>query len=113
MGYNNIAKTHMYLSLTNKYFAMTKITDFPLPYAPFNCSLGNTEHSESVKIGALGVAYEKYDYLINDGNLYRYMGLNEKGNRFRYVRLMGNHVYDTVEIPYQLINYAKQIVCGK
>lgn len=114
IGYDNIRKHHMYLGLTdNKYFDMSKIADFPLPYAPFILSLGNTEHSESVKIGVLGVDYEKYDYLINDGKLYRYMGLDEKGKRFRYTRLMGDHVYDTVEITYRLVNEAKQIVCEK
>ena len=113
VGYNNIGKTHMYLSLTNKHFAMSKVTDFPLPYVPFDCSLDNTEHSESVKIGVLGADYEKYDYLINDGKLYRYMGVSEDGILFKYARFEGNFNIDLIEIPYQLINEAKQVVCGK
>ena len=113
VGYDNIGKTHMYLSLTNKHFAMSKIADFPLPYVPFSGSLDNTEHSESVKIGALGVDYEKYDYLINDGKLYRYMGVSEDGILFRYARFEGNFKVDFIEIPYQLGNEAKQVLCGK
>lgn len=113
VGYNNIGKTHMYLSLTNKRLAMSKIADFPLPYVPFSCGLGHTEHSESVKIGALGVDYEKYDYLINWGTLYRYMGACEDGINFKYAKFLGNLNIDFVDLPYQLVNEAKQVVCGK
>lgn len=113
VGYDNIRKTHMYLSLTDKYFATSKITDFPLPYVSFSGSLGNTEHSESVKIGVLGADYEKYDYLINGGKLYRYMGAYEDGRLFKYARFEENSNIDFVDLPYQIINEAKQIVCGK
>ena len=113
VGYNNKDKNHMYLSLTKKGFALSKIADFPLPYVPFSGSLGNTDHSESVKIGALSVGYEKYDYLINEGKLYRYMGAYEDGILFKYARFEGNFNVDFIEIPYQLINEARQIVCRK
>lgn len=113
VGYNDKYKNHMYLSLTKKSSVVYKITDFPLPYVPFNCSLGNTEHSESVKIGALGVDYEKYDYLINDGKLYRYMGVSEDGILFRYTKFRGNFNVDFVDLPYQLVNEAKQVLCRK
>ena len=113
VGYNNIRKTHMYLSLTDKRFAMSEIADFPLPYAPFTSSLDNTEHSESVKIGVLGVGYEKYDYLINNGKLYRYMGAYEDGIHFKYARFKGNFKVDFVDLPYRLVNEAKQVLCGK
>lgn len=103
----------MYLSLTDKYFATSKTTDFPLPYVSFSGSLGNTEHSEPVKIGVLGFDYEKYDYLINDGKLYRYMGASEDGTLFQYTKFLGNFKIDSVDLPYRLINEAKQIVCGK
>ena len=103
----------MYLSLTKKGFALSKIADFPLPYLSFSGILGSTEHSESVKIGALGVVYEKYDYLINDGMLYRYIGACEDGILFKYARLEGNFSVDFIEIPYQIMNEARQIVCGK
>ena len=113
VGYNNKDKNHMYLSLTKKGFALSKIADFPLPYVPFSGSLGNIDHSKSLKIGALGVEYEKYDYLINEGKLYRYMGAYEDGILFKYARFEGNFNVDFIEIPYQLINEAKQIVCWK
>lgn len=112
-GYDDKDKNHMYLSLTKKGFALSKIADFPLPYVPFSGSLGNTEHSKSLKIGALDVEYEKYDYLINEGKLYRYMGAYEDGILFKYARFEGNFNVDFIEIPYQLTNEAKQIVCGK
>lgn len=113
VGYNDKYKNNMYLSLTKKSFVVYKIADFPLPYVPFSGSLDNTEHSESVKIGALGVDYEKYDYLINDGKLYRYMGVSEDGILFRYARFEGNFKVDFIEIPHQLVNEAKQVLCGK
>lgn len=113
VGYDDIGKTHMYLSLTNKHFATSKITDFPLPYVSFNCSLGNTVHSESVKIGVLGIDYEKYDYLINDGKLYRYMGTSEDGILFKYAKFLGNFKIESVDLPYRLVNEAEQVVCGK
>ena len=113
VGYDNIRKTHMYLCLTGKRFATSEIAGFPLPCAPFKGSLGNTEHSESVKIGALGTDYEKYDYLINDGKLYRYMGAYDNGIFFKYARFDGNFNLDFIEIPYQIMNEARQIVCGK
>lgn len=113
VGFNPKYKIHMYLSLTDKRFAMSETTDFPLPYAPFTSSLDGMEHSESIKIGALGVGYEKYDYLISGGNLYRYMGDYENGRLFKYARFLGNFKIDSVDIPYRLINEAKQVVCGK
>ena len=113
VGYDNIRKTHMYLCLTGKRFATSKIAGFPLPCAPFKGSLGNTEHSESVKIGALGVDYEKYDYLINDGMLYRYLGAYDNGIFFKYARFDGNFNLGFIEIPYQIMNEARQIVCRK
>lgn len=113
VGFNPKYEIHMYLSLTDKRFAMSETTDFPLPYAPFTSSLDGREHSESVKIGVLGVDYEKYDYLINDGKLYRYMGVSEDGILFRYARFLGNFNIDFIDLPYQIINEAKQIVCEK
>lgn len=113
VGYNDESKYHMYLCLTSKPYARFKRTDFPTPYAPFSHSLDNTEHSESLKIGALGVGYGKYDYLINEGKLYRFMGEYEDGILFKYARLDGNYKVEFVEIPYQLINEANQITCGK
>lgn len=113
VGYNRGNNYHMYLCLTSKGFAMCNIADFPLPYAPFAHSLDHTEHSESLKIGAVGVDYEKYDYLINEGKLYRYVGAYEDGILFKYARLDGNFNVEFIEIPYQLMNEANQITCGK
>lgn len=113
VGYNHNMKVNMYIRLTGKRFAVSEIADFPLPCAPFRGSLGNVEHSESVKIGALGVDYEKYDYLINDGKLYRYLGAYDNGIYFKYARFEGDFKVDFIEIPYQIMNEARQIVCGK
>ena len=113
VGYNYKSETHMYLSLTDVRFAMCEIKDFPLPYAPFPHSIDYTEHSESLKIGALGVEYGKYDYLINEGKLYRFMGWGDVGKLFKYARFMGGNDIDFIEIPYKLRNYANQITCEK
>lgn len=113
VGYDDKTKTHMYLSLTNKHLALSKITDFPLPYAQFTCSLDGIEHSESVKIGASGVDYKKYDYIICHGVLYRFMGLTEDRKLFKYGRFMGNRRIDTIVLPTMIRNQAIQITCGK
>lgn len=113
LGFDSAIRAHMYLSMTSTRFSVTTHKGFPLPFVPLSGSLDNTEHSKSLKIGALGVDYEKYDYLINEGKLYRYMGAHEDGILFKYARLDGNFKVEFIEIPYQLINEAKQIVCGE
>lgn len=113
LGFDFAIGAHMYLSMTFTGFSVATHIGFPLPFVTLSGSLDSIDHSESVKIGALGVDYEKYDYLINKGKLYRYMGVSEDGILFRYAKFLGNFNIDFIDLPYQLINEANQIVCGK
>ena len=52
----------------------------------------------SLKIGGYGTDYEKGDYLINNGLLYRYMGvwrISDKGKYgYRYIQMAGNGCFN-------------------
>lgn len=102
---------HMYLSLTCGKYYLTTISDFPLPVLLLDSSFLYKEHKASVKIGVLGNKYKQYDYLINNGKLYRFMGWSDDGKLFKYARFMGGDDIDFIEIPYRLRNYAKQVAC--
>lgn len=113
VGYSAQNSAHMYISLTDGGYILATISAFPLPVVLVSDSLGLVEHTASVKIGVLGNKYKQYDYLINDGKLYRFMGLTDDGKLFKYARFMGGYDIEFIEIPYKLRNYAKQITCGK
>lgn len=113
VGYNGRLKEHLYLALTRKGFALKRLEDFPLPVVPFCVRLDGIEHSASVKIGASGIGYEKYDYIISNGTLYRYMGHTEDKKLYKYGRFMGNGKIDSVVLPIRLPNLAMQVLCGK
>lgn len=111
VGYNAQNSSHMYISLTSGEYILTILSDFPLPVILLSNSLGYVEHKASVKIGVLGNKYKQYDYLINDGKLYRFMGWSDDGKLFKYARFMDGNDIDFIEIPYRLRNYAKQVPC--
>lgn len=113
VGYSAQNSVHMYISLTDGGYILTTISAFPLPVVLVSNSLGLVEHTASVKIGVLGTEYKQYDYLINDGKLYRFMGLTDDGKLFKYARFMGGNDIGFIEIPYKLRNYAKQAACEK
>ena len=113
VGYSAQNSAHMYISLTDGGYILTTISAFPLPVVLVSNSLGLVEHTASVKIGVLGTEYKQYDYLINDGKLYRFMGLTDDGKLFKYARFMGGNDIGFIEIPYKLRNYAKQAACEK
>ena len=113
VGYSAQNSAHMYISLTDGGYTLTTISAFPLPVVLVSNSLGLVEHTASVKIGVLGTEYKQYDYLINDGKLYRFMGLTDDGKLFKYARFMGGNDIGFIEIPYKLRNYAKQAACEK
>lgn len=114
LGYDSFNAAHMYIGLTGTEFVSIPIRDYPVPVMLLSDPLAGAEHSASVKIGDFGlVRYEKYDYLINNGKLYRYMGACEDGINFKYARFKGNFKVDFVDIPYRLANHARQVVCGK
>ena len=113
VGYSATYKAHMYISLTSNDFNLTVVGNFPMPVVILSDPLSHVEHTASVKIGRAGTLYVEYDYLINGGKLYRFMGLNEDGKLFRYAKLNGNGNIEFIETKSRLINEACQITCAK
>lgn len=115
VGYAHAYSAHLYICLTNNAIGIIfkEFNGFPRPVIPLSDPLYNVEHTSSVKIGNLGVLYEKYDYLINKGKLYRFMGLTEDQKFFKYARFEGNSKVEFIEVKTKLLNYAKQVVCEK
>ena len=113
VGYSATYKAHMYISLTSNDFILTVVGNFPMPVVILSDPLSRVEHTASVKIGRAGTLYVKYDYLINGGKLYRFMGLNEDGKFFKYAKFTGGDDIDFIEVKTKLRNYAKQVVCEK
>lgn len=114
LGYNNSVAAHMYLSLTGKKFDPVRIKDLPQPVILLSDRRSGVEHSASVKIGAVGKdRYEIYDYLINGGRLFRFVGFSEDGKLYRYAKFKGNGNVEFIETAARLTNYANQITCEK
>ena len=113
VGYDEINSAYVYISLTISGFLSGTLSDFPLPVVLLSDTIGLVEHAASVKIGKTGTQYVKYDYIINEGKLYRFMGLTEDGKSFRYARFMGDGDVDFIEVKNKIRNYAEQVVCEK
>lgn len=113
VGYSAQNSSHMYISLTGTEFSLSALSAFPLPVILTNNRLFGVEHKASVKIGALGIKYDKYDYLINNGKLYRFMGCDDESKLFKYAMFMIGNGIEFIEIPYRLQNFAKQVPCKK
>lgn len=113
VGYSATYKAHMYISLTSNEFNLSVVGNFPMPVVILSDPLSRVEHTASVKIGRAGTLYVKYDYLINGGKLYRFMGLNEDGKFFKYAKFTGGDDIVFIEVKTKLRNYAKQVVCEK
>lgn len=113
LGYSKGLNEHLYLALTGEWFYLMRLEDFPLPVVSLRVRLDDIEHSASVKIGAPGIRYEKYDYIISNGTLYRYMGHTEDKKLYKYGQFKGNGKIDSVVLPIKLQNLAMQVTCGK
>lgn len=71
---------HVYLQLTGRIkWAYLAYEGYPKATLPKSTPVGTDgPHMHSVKIGAVGTDYVKFDYIINKGFLYRYFGSNPK-----------------------------------
>lgn len=104
--------THVYLDLgesnTWLYFAYDWIPkrSFGICKSP----LHGEDHAVSMEIGEHGVAYERHDYIITHGNLYRYMDSTPEGHV--YMRFEDNGKFTKVVTEYKLFNEAIQHVKG-
>lgn len=112
-GYSEINKAHVYIGLTTKEFCTCTLNDFPLPVILLSEPVGFIEHAASLKIGKTGTLYVKNDYIINRGKLYRFMGLTEDGEFFKYAKFMGCGVIDYIKVTTKIRNYAEQVTCEK
>lgn len=72
--------------------------------------LDKEDHAVSMEIGKYGVAYEKHDYIITHGNLYRYMDSTPEGHV--YMRFEDSGKFTRVVTEYKLFNEAVQYVKG-
>ena len=68
------------------------------------------DHASSMEIGKYGVAYEKHDYIITHGNLYRYMDATPEGHV--YMRFDEDGDFTKVITEHKIFNEAIQYVKG-
>ena len=68
------------------------------------------DHATSMEIGKYGVSYEKHDYIITHGNLYRYMDDSPEGHV--YMRFEDDGSFTKVVTEHKIYNEAIQYVKG-
>lgn len=109
LGYN---RRHIYLELgTSSDFAYCGY-DW-LPKRAFGLgldTLGGEDHAVSMEIGNYGLAYEKHDYIIAHGRLYRYMDDSTEGHV--YMRFEDGDSFTKVVTEHKIFNEAIQHVKG-
>lgn len=108
LGFNSAFRAHVYKQLTGKsHFVESSLENLPersfMVYHP----LGYTEHKSSVAIGRSGLQYELHSYIICDGTLYRFLGLDQEG-RFRYARFGDKGKIEFSYQMFKLYNSASQ-----
>lgn len=110
LGYRGT--THVYLDLGSSrkwgYFEYDWLPSrsFGLSVTP----LFNEDHAVSMEIGKRGLAYEKHDYIITHGNLYRYMDATPEGHV--YMRFEDGGKFTKVVTEKKIFNEAIQHVKG-
>lgn len=109
LGYNHC---HVYLDLGTStgwsYYAHGW-----LPKRAFGLregTLKGEDHAVSMEIGNYGLAYEKHDYIITHGNLYRYVGAAPGGHV--YMRFEDGGSFTKVATEHKIFNEAIQYVKG-
>lgn len=108
LGFDSVFRAHVYKQLTGN----PKYLESSLEHAPQKSFLVSTplegaEHKSSVAIGRSGLQYELYDYIICNGTLYRYLGLDQEG-KFKYVRFGGDGKIEFLAETFKLRNEASQ-----
>lgn len=73
-------------------------------------TLGGEDHAVSMEIGNYGLSYEVHDYIITQGNLYRYMDATPEGHV--YMRFEDNGKFTRVVTEHKIFNEAIQYVKG-
>lgn len=110
LGYQGDA--HIYLDLGRTVLWYHYNCDW-LPkrsFGLFKATLYQEDHAVSMEIGGHGVSYEKHDYIIARGNLYRYMGAAPEGHV--YMRFEDDGSFTKVVTEHKIFNEAIQHVKG-
>lgn len=108
LGFNSDFSAHVYKQLTGGTL-WTECYSEGLPDRSFMLTrpLGYTEHKSSVAIGRSGLQYELYDYIICNGTLYRFLGLDQEC-RFKYARFGDKGITEFSYQTFKLYNSASQ-----
>lgn len=110
LGYDSLCHVYLDLGSSQKwgYFEYDWVPGraFGLHGIP----LDKEDHASSMEIGKHGLAYEKHDYIITHGNLYRYMDATPKGHV--YMRFADNGKFTKIVAEHKLFNEAIQYVKG-
>lgn len=104
--------THVYLDLGRSHvwsyfkYRWLPSRSFGLSVTPLN----KEDHETSMEIGRFGLSYEKHDYIIAHGNLYRYMDDTPEG--YVYMRFEDGGKFTKVVTEYKMFNQGLQHVKG-
>lgn len=104
--------THVYLDLGRSH-AWSYFKDGWLPSRSFGLSvtlLNKEDHAVSMELGTYGVSYEKHDYIISFGHLYRYMDATPEGHV--YMRFEDDGSFTKGVSKNKIFNEAVQYVKG-
>lgn len=107
LGYNH---HHVYLDLGRSKAWSYFFCDW-MPKRAFGLSkikLNEEDHAVSMAIGGYGVSYEKHDYIITHGKLYRYM--DETPEAHVYMRFEDDGSFTKVVTKHKIFNEAIQHV---
>nr|DAE48513.1 MAG TPA: hypothetical protein [Caudoviricetes sp.] len=111
-AYLGYRRRHIYLDLGRSYKWRHYEYDW-LPKRSFGLgenTLHAEDHAVSMEIGKYGVSYEKHDYIITHGNLYRYMDDTPEGHV--YMRFEDGGSFTKVVTEHKIFNEAVQHVKG-
>ena len=81
LGFNSDFSANVYKQLTGgTLWIGCELEGLPERTFTLTNPLGRTEHKSSVAIGRSGLQYERHSYIICNGILYRYLGLDQVGS---------------------------------
>lgn len=109
LGWYAELKAHVYLHITGcSNWSYTEFSGYPKLTFMMSRAIGQENHIYSVKIGSTGTDYVLYDYLIHDGVMYRYFGLDPKRGQY-YKRFDKDGSVNTVYEISKILNEAEQV----